>query len=165
MPGGFYSLTGIVEEKVGQFEYNATHAFGAYGTASAGQRLFIPNRYLCSFGFWVRRTAAYPNIIYYIIRRIDPPETLFQKVMDNALFSPSEIKLIEAKVDPPIPINFEVLLLVSHPRRYHGPRLVIGYWDEDILEDQCFVAMSAGDLIEYPDRECAYAYTHQYQPT
>ncbi len=164
MTGGFYSLTGIIEQKVGQFEYNATHAFGSYGHSSAGQRLTIPNRLLTSFGFFVRRTVWSLDEVYYIIDRVDPHERLFYQRVANALFSPDEIKLIEAKVDPPIPINFQVDLLIQHRRRYPGPRLVIGYWNEDILEDQCFLAMVAGHLTEYPDRECAYAYTHQYQP-
>jgi len=157
-------LTGILEKKEEQSKYNATHAFGGYGTAWAGQRLLIRNRYLCSFGFWLRRTEHLLDKVYYIIERVDPHERLFYQQVANALFHPIEMKLIEAKVDPPIPINFDVDLIVEHRRKYADRRLVIGYWNEDILPDQCFLAMSAGRLIEYPDRECAYAYTHQYSP-
>ncbi len=143
-----------------QPKYDKEHAFGAYGTGGAGQRLFIHNASLTSFGFWIRRTVHWPDTIYYRIYRIDPPGTLFQVVMDNALFSPYELKLIETEVDPPIPIDFEVRLEVHHPRRYAGPRLIIGYWDADILPNQCFQAMSAGSWVQYFDRECAYRYEY-----
>lgn len=150
---------GIGERTFQQPLYDATWFFGAVGTAQAGQRLFIENRRLTSFGFWAQRTAHPLDEVNYIIRRIDPPGIIFSKRMNNALFSPSELRLIEAQVDPPLPINFEVYLLIEHRRVFPGPRLGLAYWNADIVPDQNFVAMVSGTRLDYPDQECAYAYS------